>query len=181
MDENKSELCYGNEELRKALFAELKVHNRTGRSYLIRGSGRNKEMGYRNGMKTNLGDLELSDWVQRIKALITKFDEQEIYENLLQWLKEHNYAKESSEDLRLEALELHSMRIFDNPKWVDYIPWNRRFRPGTLDASTLVWIETECCHKPGQTTKEQIQRAYRDRIYCPHCGRFSEYKECPQK
>ena len=181
MDEHQTEPHDNGKDTRESMFAELRIHYRTGRSYLIRGSGRNKEMGYRTGVMTDLGDLELSDWIGRIKAIIAQFGEQETYENLLQWLKEHNYAKESLQDLQLNALEIHSMRIFDDPAWVGYIPWNRRFRPDELDESTLVWIETECCHKPGQTTKEQIKRAYQDRVYCPHCGRHSTYTECSQK
>lgn len=181
MNEHKTNLQDDGEEARESRFAELRLHYRTGRSYLIRGSGRNKVFGYRNGVMTDLGDLELSDWIGRIKALISRFGEQEIYENLLQWLKEHNYASESLQDLQLNALEIHSMRIFDDPEWVGYILWNRRFRPDALDESALIWIETECCHKPGQTTKEQIKRAYQGRVYCPHCGRHSAYTECSQK
>lgn len=47
-----------------------------------------------------------------------------------------------------------------------------------LDESRLVWVETVCCRKPGQVTREQIDKAYQHTVSCPHCGRFSEFAEC---
>ena len=166
---------YGTKE---AAFADLRVHYGTARSYLISGSGRNRVTGYRNGVMTNLGDLTLSEWTQKIQTLIAEHQEETLQENLLLWLREHNYTRDSLQELREEALKLHAARIFDNPLWVSYIPWNRRFRPEALDESRLVWVETVCCRKPGQVTREQIDKAYQHTVSCPHCGRFSEFAEC---
>lgn len=166
---------------KETAFVDLRLHFQTGRSFLLSGEGRNKTYGYRNGVQTNLGDIEISDWIHRVQSLIAEYDEGALHGDLLQWLREHNYTKDSEKELRFEALKLHAMRIFDDPEWVDYIPWNRRFRLGTLDESRFVWVETACCHKPGQVTREQINRAYQHTICCPHCGRFSEYIECPQR
>ena len=127
---------------------------------------------------TDLGDLEESDWIQRATALIEQFGEQQLYDNLLLWHGEHNYTKSTAKELRMQTLQSYVMRIFDSPAWVDYIPWNRRFRPGFLDESRLIWIETECCHSPDQVTQEQINKAYDNRVCCPHCGRFSAYILC---
>jgi hypothetical protein len=161
-------------------FADLRVHYQTGCSYLISGAGRNKVTGYRNGVMTNLGDLDLSDWQNRASALIARYEEEMLLEDLYRWLSEHNYPQDSVKELRMRALELHMARIFDNPAWVDYIPWNRRFRAGILDESRFIWVETECCHETGPVTEEQIKKAYENRICCPHCGRFSAYTICPE-
>ena len=48
-----------------------------------------------------------------------EFAEQELYKQLLQHLKDHNYAKESTKELEFKALQLHASRIFDNEAWVD--------------------------------------------------------------
>ena len=124
---------YGTKE---AAFADLRVHYGTARSYLISGSGRNRVTGYRNGVMTNLGDLTLSEWTQKIQTLIAEHQEETLQENLLQWLREHNYTRDSLQELREEALKLHAARIFDNPlskrsrvELCIYTPKRRRIKP----------------------------------------------------
>ena len=97
---------------------------------------------------------------------------------------EHNYSNQTETQLKQKALELHAGRIFDDREWVSYIPFHQRFRPQELEKAVLMWIETECCKRPGQVTKEQREKAVRmnERIICPHCGRLSGYRLCvPEK
>ena len=89
-------------------------------------------MGYRVGMQCNLGDIEVSDWKAMVRDLVVQTGEQELFDQLLTHMKEHNYAKLSKSELEQEVLELHAARIFDNPLWVDFIPFNKRFRPEVL-------------------------------------------------
>ena len=158
-------------------FKTLRVHYGTGRSFLIRADGRNKVYGYRKGVMTDLGDLEVQEWERLAKELVRTSKEQQLYQNLLEWEKEHNYCGRSGKELETEALELHMLRIFDDPLWVDYIPFNRRYRPKVLDPLELVWVKTACCGIPGEVTKERLAHD-KERIPCPVCGRWSEFQLC---
>ena len=78
------------------------------------------------------------------------------------------------------ALSLHAARIFEDPAWADYVPFNRQYRPEILETAKLVWIKTSCCPKAGQITEKQLEKAvYMGyRIRCPHCGRFGDFHVC---
>lgn len=159
-------------------FETLRVCYGTGRSYLIRTEGRHKVHGYRKGVLTELGDLELEEWRRLAMELVQTSQEQQLYQNLLEWRQTHNCRRRSGTELETDALELHMRRIFDNPLWVDYIPFNRKYRPEKLEPSRLVWVKTECCGKPGEVTKERLE--YEDGcIPCPVCGRWSAFEFCP--
>lgn len=110
-------------------FSDLRIHYRTGRAYLIRQEGRTKTYGYRKGMQTDLGDLEENTWVQLVSGLIQTSGEQQLQKDLLEWEQEHNYCHNSRKEMEIHVLELYTDRIFDNPLWVDYIPFNRKYRP----------------------------------------------------
>ncbi len=164
-------------------FSDLRVRYGTGRSIFVSGSGRDKKYRYRYGVMTNLGDLEISEWKSLMKALIEYHGEQELQEQIRQWSQERYPRAHRNDGIEQEALELHAARIFDNPVWVDYIPFNRRYRPEVLKTAQLIWIEPSCCQKPGQITKEQLDKAVQmeHRIFCPHCGRCVDYRICDSK
>ena len=157
-------------------FEALRMHYRTGRSVLLSGTGRDRKYGYRHGVQCNLGDLEEAEWVGQVKDLIERSGEKQLYDELLEWCKEHNFARESEKDLRFRALELHASRIFDDERWVDYLAFNRRYRPEVIDPSRLRWIRTVCCNKPAQTTIKLIEEIYDNRTSCPICGRWSFFE-----
>lgn len=161
-------------------FETLRVHYGTGRSFLIRKDGRRSIHGYRRGVMTDLGDLELEQWRRLAEELIQSSKEQQLYQNLLEWKQEHNYTRCSMAELATDTLELHMARIFDDPLWVDYVPFNRRYRPEVLNSTRLVLVKTECCEKYGQTTQEQLDEADRcgRGTSCPICGRWSAYRVC---
>ena len=77
--------------------------------------------------------------------------------------------------MRHKALQLHISRIFDNPRWVNFIPFNREYRPEVLEHANLVTVINECCGKPGEVTQEQIDGACTGTVACPHCGRWSSF------
>lgn len=110
-------------------FATLRCRFQTGRSYVVSGTGRNRIYGYRNGVMCQLGDIERSEWIEMVKDMIRRSGEQKLYEQLLQHLKDHNYAKESKSELEFKALELQADRIFDNELWVDFLKFNSKYRP----------------------------------------------------
>lgn len=139
------------------------------------GKGYYKKVSYRTGVMTELGDIEIRVWVQLMEQLIEKNGEQWLLDALLQWEKEHNYTKASAARLRESALELHSARIFDDPEWVSYIPFNKRFRPDVLEMAHIVIVVNECCGRPGEVTQELLGRAFDGGIFCPHCGWWSKF------
>ena len=159
------------------MFEDLRVRYRTGRSYVVSGSGRNKVMGYRNGYMTKLGDLERSEWKQLVLERIRETGEEELFDQLHTWVKEHNYTRMSREEVETKALELHADRIFDNEAWVYFVPFNQRYRPKVLSRTKLVWVITDCCPEPGLVTQTHIDKSksQADMLACPHCGRHNTY------
>ena len=108
---------------------DLRVHHGTGRSVHISGSGRNRVTKYRTGIQTNIGDIEISVWMDLMQQVITWLCETELQEQLQQWVKENCAWVHTSEQVEQHSLELHAARIFDNPAWTGYIDFNRRYRP----------------------------------------------------
>jgi hypothetical protein len=168
---------HGNPVPEDLTFSDVRIRYRTGRSFRISQSGREKKYGYRHGVMTALGDLDFPEWERMVRFLIEKHGEQELQKQLGIWLHESNYAHETDKELAIKALELHAARIFDNRQWIGFISFNRRFRPAAVDEGSLVWIETPCCGT-GQATPKQISRATSgDRqIAYPHCGRHGEFE-----
>lgn len=159
-------------EIKKLKFSELRVRFGTGRSFLISGSGRDKRYGYRNGVMTELGDLEISEWKSVLTELIAYHGEQGLQEQLREWCKESYLWLHSKAEVEEEALTLHAARIFDDPAWVDYIPFNRKYRPEVLETADLVWIKTKCCNGVRQVTRTRYERLVRqgdNAVYCQAC------------
>ena len=154
-------------------FEDLRLHCQTGRSYVISGEGRNRVYGYRTGVQCNLGDIERAEWIRLVTEVISREGEQELHQQLLQHLKDHNYIKESKAELAFKALEFHTARIFDNEAWVDYIRFNQKYRPEHLDASRLILVMPQCCAKAGYITRTRFDEN-QEASFCPHCGRWTQ-------
>jgi len=156
-------------------FEDLRSQGGTGRAYTISGEGKNRVTGYRNGISCKLGDIELSEWIGLVKDLIAQAGEQELHQQLLSFVGEHNHGKASKAELEKEALELHAARIFDNPLWVNFIAFNERFRPEVIQSVRLISVLPECCKRVGQIT-EAIYLEYdpaKGENFCPHCRRWT--------
>ena len=126
-------------------FSDLKVRYFTGRSILISDTGQGKRYQYRNGCMTALGDLEISEWREMITELIAYRSEQELQKQLYEWCAEHTPWLHGKSEITDYALECHAARLFDDPLWADYIPFNRKYRPNVLDSAELIWAKTACC------------------------------------
>ena len=159
-------------------FDDLRCHYQNGRALLLSGEGRNRVYGYRTGVQCKLGDIERSEWIRMVKDAIDRAGEQALYEQLLQHLKDHNYAKESNRELEFKALQLHASRIFDNEAWVDFLKFNWKYRPEIASSARLVWIIPECCKRPGEVTQVLLEshKHIDNRACCPHCGRWVRFK-----
>lgn len=130
---------------------------------------------YRYGVMTKLGDIEVSVWYQLMEQLIERENEQWLLDALIQWKREHGYQKRSASELRKEALQSHSHRLFDRPEWVDFVAFNKQHRPEVYAQANIVAIINECCGLPGETTQEQIEHAHEGAVHCPYCGLWSKY------
>ncbi|MCI9176432.1 MAG: hypothetical protein HFH49_16165 [Lachnospiraceae bacterium] len=173
-------MSMGKKPIGELKFSDLRVHYGTGSAVHIFGTGRNKKFRYRNGMMTDLGDLEIYEWKSLMNALIEHHGEQEIQQQLRQWSRTECRWLHSEDEVEEYALSLHAARIFEDPAWAGYVPFNRQYRPEILETAKLVWIKTSCCPKAGQITEKQLEKAvYMDyRIRCPHCGRFGDFHVC---
>lgn len=154
-------------------FEDLRCRYRTGRSFVVSGTGRNRVYGYRNGVRCALGDIERSEWCDMAKELIQSSDEVGLHNQLLEFLTERNYAKQSKTELAFEALVLHMSRIFDNKLWVGFLPFNQRFRPEIVRAAKIVTVIPECCGEPGVITEQRFCVNSKEN-YCPHCGKWTK-------
>lgn len=127
---------------------------------------------YRADIVTPLGQIPLEQWKQIATQLIQRDNETEIYEQLKQYVIDTCAYLRGTDHLEEYALELHTNRIFDNPAWVGFIPFNTAHRPAAIKDIELVLVTPPCCQKPGYVTKAQIDYGIPDSAYCPHCGRW---------
>ena len=67
-----------------------------------------------------LGDIRNDVWRDLVRELIVRSHEEDLFDKLLEWEKEHTYWLKTKAELEHYTLELYAARIFDNPKWVDY-------------------------------------------------------------
>ena len=160
--------------------SELKIEDirfmyGTGRAIYISGTGRDKVYDYRNGCMTKIGDIEEGEWLSLMRFLIERDGEQELFKQLLMWETEHNFCDSDKKTLERDTLIKHSMRIFDDVKWVDYVRFNQRFRPDELTKSILVDIVTDCCGTHDLQTVELFDKW--PKVTCPKCGTYTTFKK----
>lgn len=63
-------------------FEDLRCHNRSSRVIKKTGKGREKIVKTRSGIICNLGDLEESDWIDKMETLIKESNEWDLQEHL---------------------------------------------------------------------------------------------------
>lgn len=164
---------------KKLTFNDLCPKHFSQRSDTISGTGKNRVLGYRTGVACEAGNIEIDEWRKLMLEHIHRAGEEELHEQLKVYVQaEYPWCKTKAK-IKLEALELHAMRVFDNEKWVGFIRFNRQFRPEVLDSIQLVQITTVCCKSLAATTLAQVQNARRQSagICCPICGRWSDFEE----
>lgn len=101
-------------------WTDLRMQYRTGRSYTVSGSGKNRIIGYRSGVMCKAGDLEIKHWSTLVKALIAREQEQTIYDKLMFFLQNVDYVRRTAEEKEVYVLSLYVDRIFNNPRWCYY-------------------------------------------------------------
>lgn len=103
-----------------------------------------------------------------------------VFQPSLEFRERAWYLRESPSQIRKAAMQLHIDRIFENPRWVDFVPFNRQYRPEILQTAHLVTVVNECCQKPGVVTQEQIDASDNGTVACPCCGRWSPFRVLEQ-
>ena len=165
----------GRYEVANLTFEQIRFMYGTGRAIHISGTGRDKVYDYRNGCMTKLGDIEESEWQALMKFLIERDGEQELFKQLLMWETEHNFCDSDKKTLERDTLIKHSMRIFEDVKWVDYVRFNQRYRPDELAKAKLVDIVTDCCGTHDVQTIELVDKW--PKVTCPKCGTYTTFKK----
>ena len=113
-------------------FKKVSLKYGTGRSNTFN-TPNGKKTSYRHGVMTEIGDIEVSVWMQIVEYLIRKANEIELYNNLLEWVTDTMKWSENESERRKYALKLHAARIFGNPEWVDYTAFNTKYRTEVLN------------------------------------------------
>lgn len=126
-------------------FSDLRWQYAVGRSY-TEGSGINRKTTYQSGVSTPIGIIEQSQWVALVRNLIEQAGEKHLYENMLSWVKSNcAWLSNNERNAQIYALELHTDRIFDNPKWVGFLPFNEKYRPDALCRHQAEQEDSSCC------------------------------------
>lgn len=130
----------------------------------------------RIGMQTNLGDIQINLWKSLVRRAIEQLGEKAMFNHLLVWASLHCKWLHSKQEVEQYALELHASRIFDNPLWVDFMPFNRKYRPELLQTVDTVTVVNTCCNKPYQIPRERYEDIKGKASCCEHCGRHGPYQ-----
>ena len=109
-------------------FSDIRCHFTTGRGIKEQGIGQGVYYGYRNGVMTDIGDIEESEWIALAMYLIEREGEQKLFEQMLEW-----YKRTDKRANRTYVLECHVARLFDDEKWCDYVSFNTQYRPAILN------------------------------------------------
>jgi hypothetical protein len=109
-------------------FSDLQFRFATGRAIKKASDKGSKATGYRQGVMTGIGDVELSVWKMLIEDLIKRSGEEKLLMSLMEWASESCPWLRGMSEISLYALELHSSRIFDNPNWIAYREFNQKYR-----------------------------------------------------
>ena len=74
-------------------------------------------------------------------------------------------------------------RLFDNETWIDFLRFNRKYRPDRLREVQTVKIIPDCCRHPGEITKARYEadvradEAVSERAsFCPWCGKWTKIR-----
>ena len=173
-------ICIDKEEQLAGVEITLpKLHSHYG-TFHVRAAGTDrvgrKKYNNRVGKQTDLGDLEIHLWTSLLRKAIEQSGEKALYNHLLAWQKQHNFAKQSKEELEEQTMDLFAGRIFDNPDWVDFVPFNRKYRPEYLATVDMVIVVNTCCNKPYKIPSERLEHIRGKDSCCEHCGRHGPYR-----
>ena len=113
-------------------YDDIRLMYHTGKFIRDYGSQDKKAGKYRIGVMTKLGDIEEKDWIRYAEELVRRNNEEALFKQLKSWYRQTTPWLRDEKNLHRYTLECFVARIFDNPNWVDYMAFNRRYRPEVL-------------------------------------------------
>ena len=113
-------------------YDDIRLMYHTGKFIRDYGSQDKKAGKYRIGVMTKLGDIEEKDWIRYAEELVRRNNEEALFKQLKSWYRQTTPWLRDEKDLHRYTLECFVARIFDNPNWVDYEAFNKRYRPDLL-------------------------------------------------
>ncbi len=157
---------------------DIQFQVRTGRAVVRRGDGRNKEYAYRDGVKTPIGDIELSLWEEVARALISdKFNLAAEYDACEEWARRNAPWLKTDRDRDVYALDMVVSRLTENALWVEFVPFNAKYFPERLNTVPTVLVTLDCCMLPGEATAARVDYDTANgsgKTHCPLCGRWAK-------
>ena len=171
-------------EIGDLTYGQLACRHCTGQAVQLRGDGIRKEYAFRNGVVTAIGDIEEGLWMRIMKCLVhEKYHEGKLYGQVLEYISDCIPWARTAAEREFRALEMMADRLFDNETWVDFLRFNRKYRPDRLSEVQTVKINPECCRHPGEITKARYEadnsaeNAASERAsFCPWCGKWTKIR-----
>ena len=114
-------------------YEDIRLMYHTGKFIRNFGSQDKKAGEYRSGVMTKIGDIEESGWVRYAEELIRRNNDEAFFKQLKSWYRETAAWLRDEKELHRYSLECFVARIFDNPQWVDYVAFNRLYRPEIVE------------------------------------------------
>lgn len=155
--------------------ADLKTHIFTGRAIDI-GIGRYRRKLYRFGVQTDIGDIEISVWVEAAEHIVEREGLKEELEHLRPFA---HYTPNAGPFTKLHEyvrhLDMCLSAFYRNPAWVGFMPYNRQYHPELLEGVPMAQIIPKCCGELCEIPRAQIS-ADLNVAPCPICGRWSSFR-----
>lgn len=115
----------------------IRFQTHTGRAFLISDRGFEKKYGYRHGVETPIGDIEENLWCEIMKELIAHKGDKELFDRLYDWYRDCPVAGHTKKEREFYTLQCFSNKIFDNPRWRDYLAFNQKYRPNAIKLNSI--------------------------------------------
>ena len=114
---------------RELSYKMLRFNSYTGRAFIVSRRNHEKKYGYRHGVATPIGDIEINLWCELMKELIVQNGDSELFRQLFEWIQNCPPAGSTRQNREQYALRYFSLNLFDNENWVDFVPFNQKYRP----------------------------------------------------
>ena len=121
------------------------------------GKGYYKVVKYRNGVMTNIGDIELSVWLELAYKVIEAHGDLVLLTQMTEYLREYGLSSRGKsrtfeKELKQEALQHCASQLHDNPEWVNFLQFNQEYRPEILKSAHIVKVNIACCQQTVEVT-----------------------------
>jgi len=115
--------------MEKLSYEDIRLRFHTAK-FVRRSDSKDKKDGYyRIGVMTQIGDIERNDWNKLAEDLIEKSGDKEMFLNLEHWYRDNCAWLKINEEIHDYTLECFVAGIHNNSDWVDYIAFNKLYRP----------------------------------------------------